>query len=186
MSEVEPIRDTYHLEAMKRYLKNRSKRNYLLFLMGINMGMAIVDLLNLRVGDVGGWHIIYRRQKTQRFNKRPQKMKIPPHVKREIREYIKDKPKEEFLFKSREGKNKPITRAMAYLIIREAAEAVGVEAPIGTHSMRKTFGYFYYVNNDFDISGLQQELNHSDPEYTRRYIGYTQEESDKRRNRMRL
>jgi integrase len=185
MSEVEPIRDRYMVDEMKRYLKSKSTRNYILFLLGINTGMAIVDLLKLRVRDVGGWHIVYKRQKTLHKNRPAQKIKIPPHVKKELNAFIKGKNKNEFLFKSRIGKNKPITRAMAYLIIREAAEEVGIEEPIGTHSLRKTFGYFYYEKYS-DVAALQKEMNHADSSYTLRYIGYAQEESDRRRNSLRL
>ncbi len=38
-----------------------------------------------------------------------------------------------YLFKSREGINKPISRSMAYKILRAAAEYVGLD-DIGTHA----------------------------------------------------
>jgi integrase len=185
MSEVEPIRDRDTLDEMKDYLRSKSERNYILFILGINTGMAIADLLKLRVRDVGGWHIIYKRQKTLHKDRPAQKIKIPSHVKKELNKFIKNKPKHEYLFKSRIGKNKPITRAMAYLIIREAAEECGLEYPVGTHSMRKTWGYFYYEKHN-DVAALQREMNHADGSYTLRYIGYVQEESDRRRNALRL
>lgn len=46
---------------------------------------------------------------------------------------------------------------------------------IGTHTMRKTFGYWYYKQTK-DIATLQMILNHSHPEITLRYIGVTDEE----------
>ncbi|UII56701.1 tyrosine-type recombinase/integrase [Cytobacillus spongiae] len=182
MNLVEPIRDKETINAIKDYLKKRSKRNYLLFLLGINTGMAIADLLKLKVRDVEGWHIVYKRQKTLHKNRPTQRIKLQAPIKKEIREYIKGKPKDEYLFKSRIGHNKPITRAMAYLILREAAEEVGIEA-IGTHSMRKTWGYFYYKTHN-DVADLQEQMNHADPSYTLRYIGIDQEEKDKRRNKV--
>lgn len=182
MNLVEPIRDKEKISEIKDYLKKKNRRNYILFLLGINTGIAIADLLKLRVRDVEGWHIIYKRQKTLHKKRPAQRVKLQPPIKKEIREYVKGKPKDEFLFKSRVGKNKPITRAMAYLILREAAEEVGLEA-IGTHSMRKTWGYFYYKEHT-DVADLQEQLGHADPSYTLRYIGFAQEEKDKRRNKV--
>ncbi|MCP3742783.1 tyrosine-type recombinase/integrase [Rossellomorea sp. BNER] len=182
MNLVEPIRDKELIQEIKDNLKKRNKRNYILFLLGINTGIAIADLLKLRVRDVEGWHIIYKRQKTLYKNRPTQRIKMQSPIKKEIRAYIKGKPRDEYLFKSRIGKNKPITRAMAYLILRQAAEEVGLEA-IGTHSMRKTWGYFYYKEHN-DVADLQEQMGHADPSYTLRYIGIAQEEKDKRRNKV--
>ena len=63
-------------------------------------------------------------------------VKMPSELKRAIRNYTEGKPKNEYLIKSRNGKNKPITRAMAYVILNQAAEEFGLER-IGTHSLRK-------------------------------------------------
>ena len=52
MELVEPIRDTRKIEKMKKYLKAKSLRDYCLFTVGINSGLRVSDLLNLRVGDV--------------------------------------------------------------------------------------------------------------------------------------
>ena len=46
---------------------------------------------------------------------------------------------------------------------------------IGTHTMRKTFGYWFYKQTK-DVAKLQSLLNHSHPEITLRYIGITDEE----------
>ena len=44
---------------------------------------------------------------------------------------------------------------------------------IGTHTMRKTFGYWFYKQTK-DVAKLQSLLNHSPPEITLRYIGITE------------
>jgi integrase len=46
---------------------------------------------------------------------------------------------------------------------------------IGTHTMRKTFGYWYYKQTK-DVAKLQIILNHSHPRITLKYIGITDEE----------
>ena len=72
--------------------------------------------------------------------------------------------------------NKPITTTQAYRIIVNAGEKVGL-TNIGTHTMRKTFGYHHYKKFK-DVALLQNILNHSSPSITLNYIGIKQEEID--------
>lgn len=48
---------------------------------------------------------------------------------------------------------------------------------IGTHTLRKTFGYHFYKKTK-DVAMLQDIFNHSAPVVTKRYIGITQDEID--------
>lgn len=136
MNLVQPIRDKEIIRQIKEFLKRRSERNYILFLFGINTGMRISDILKLKVKDVEGWSVYVREGKTKKLRE----VRMPPELKKEVRQYVKGKPKNEYLFKSRIGQNKPITRGMAYCILQEVADEFGLER-IGTHSFRKTYGY---------------------------------------------
>ena len=49
MKTVQPIRDHAKIDAMKKALLCKSERNYFLFVLGINVGMRISDLLPLRI-----------------------------------------------------------------------------------------------------------------------------------------
>jgi integrase len=169
MNLVQPIRDKELIKEIKEYLKGKSERNFILFLFGINTGMRVSDILKLRVKDVEGWNVFVREGKTKKLRE----VRMPPELKRAVREYCKGKPKNEFLFKSRIGKNKPITRGMAYVILQQIADEFGLER-IGTHSFRKTYGYHHYKQFK-DLAVLQQMLNHSDPKDTLRYIGINQD-----------
>ncbi len=64
----------------------------------------------------------------------------------------------EYLF-GRKRINKPISRSMAFKILRAAAEHVGLDE-IGTHMLRKTFGYHFYKQTK-DVAMLQEIFNHS-------------------------
>lgn len=140
MEFVQPIRDKKKVEEIKRYLLNKSERNYIMFLLGINLGLRISDILALKVRDVRNTtHVKVKEQKTGKINK----LVINSELKRALDKYTQDRPASEFLIKSRTGKNKAITRDMAYKILIEAAQHVGLEE-IGTHTMRKTFGYHFY------------------------------------------
>lgn len=169
MNLVQPIRDKELIADIKEYLKATNERNYILFLLGINTGLRISDILRLRVRDVEGWDIYIREKKTKKIRE----VKMPKELKKAIREYIKDKPKNEYLIKSRNGKNRPITRGMAYVILNQIADRFGLER-IGTHSLRKTYGYHFYYQFK-DVVTLQQMLNHTDSKETLRYIGITQD-----------
>lgn len=98
---------------------------------------------------------------------------INPILKRTLKHYCEDKEGKEFLIKSRNGYNNPLTRERAYQIIKELGEMFGID-DLGTHSMRKTFGYHYYQQTK-DIALLQKIFNHSSPSITLRYIGVDQD-----------
>ena len=94
-----------------------------------------------------------------------------------MEKYTKNMKTGECLFKSRKGENRPITTVQAYRIISEAAKRIGLEE-IGTHTMRKTFGYWHYQQYK-DVAILQEIFNHSSPSVTLRYIGINQDNIDK-------
>jgi integrase len=170
---VQPIREPEKVDAIKKFFREENERNYMLFLMGINTGLRISDILKLRVKDVKGSHIIIREQKTGK-----QKwIRITPSLRRELKNFIEGKDDDEYIFKSRQGGNKPIGRSMAYKILRKAAERFNLR-DIGTHTLRKTFGYHFYQQTK-DVAMLQEIFNHSSPDITLRYIGVNQDSMDK-------
>lgn len=62
---------------------------------------------------------------------------------------------------------------------------VGLNINVGTHTMRKTFGYHHYKQFN-DVALLQKILNHSSPSITLRYISIYQEEIDSSYNSFEL
>ena len=69
-----------------------------------------------------------------------------------------------------------IGREWAYRVLNRAGRMVGV-SEVGTHTMRKTFGYWHYKQYH-DIALLQEIFNHSAPSITLRYIGIRDEDKD--------
>ena len=169
MNFVEPIRDLNVLENMCSYLKKTNKRNYILFMMGIYTGLRISDILKLRIYEVKDKRQITLREKKtgkQKF------IEINPILKKAIKEYVEDRDPDEFLIKSRNNYNRPISRKRAYEILKDLGELFDVPY-LGCHSMRKTFGYHYYKQTK-DIALLQRIFNHSSPAITLYYIGIDQ------------
>ncbi|NLG81021.1 MAG: site-specific integrase [Bacilli bacterium] len=174
MEFVQPIRDKFKIEEMKSELLRNGTRDYLLFVIGINTGLRISDILELKVKDVKGKsHIVINEIKTKK-NKR---FKINSSLRYELDNFIKGMDDEDYLFKSRKGENKPITRVQAYRILKNAGENIGL-GEIGTHTLRKTFGYHFYQKTK-DVVLLQELFNHSAPSVTLRYIGINQDIMDK-------
>lgn len=178
---VQPIRNRKKIESIKKYLSG-NKRNLLLFTLGINTALRVSDLLELKFKDVVDEkmqplsHIKLKETKTGKNNM----IAISKGSKKLIGEYCKENFKgnmNEYLFTSRKGYNQPIKRQMAWKIIKEAAEEVGVD-DIGSHSLRKTWAYHSYKAGT-DIVIIQDMLNHSSPAVTLRYIGITQDEKDR-------
>lgn len=172
MNIVQPIRDYEKLEALKRVLKDKNERDYVMLMMGLYTALRISDILRIRVEDIKKDYINLREKKTSKFRR----IYLNHELKVALKSYISDKEPHEFLIRSREGVNKPISRARAYDILKEAGKEVGIES-IGTHSLRKTFGYFAYKDTK-DVAALQKLFNHSNPEETLRYIGIEQDNVD--------
>lgn len=174
MELVEPIRSKKQIAKMKRYLKRQNIRDYLLFVLGINCGLRISDLLKLTVEEVYAKERIHiREQKTGKSKSFP----LSDACKQAIQDYIiATGTTQGYLFASRKGR-KPISRVQAYRILSLAAMKVGIADAIGTHTLRKTFGYHVYQSG-VDITRIQKLLNHSAPGITLAYIGITQEELD--------
>ena len=172
MDVTQPVRSREKLDAMARFLRERSQRNVLMFLVGIYTGLRIGDILKLRVRNVDGTHIDLREGKTRKHRR----IIIDAPLKRELKSYIAGLPPDAFLFPSRQGGNRAISRKRAYAILREAARANGVQH-FGCHSMRKTFGHFVYARTK-DVRLLMETFNHARADITLRYIGATQLELD--------
>jgi len=148
-------------------------RDYMIFIFGINTGLRISDILKLKVGDVRNKsHIHLVEQKSGKHAR----FKINGMLYQELANYMERMYDEQYLFKSREGWNKPLSRSQAHRILHETAAQVGLPE-IGTHSLRKTFGYHFYQQTR-DIGLLQKIFNHASPSMTMRYIGITQDMID--------
>lgn len=174
MNVVQPIRDKNKIEDMKIELLKSSYKNYMLFIIGINTGLRISDILNLKIYDVRDrTHIIIKEKKTGK----EKRFLINSQLRKDIEKFISRMDNEEYLFQSRKGINRPISRVQAYRVLNKAANKVGI-SEVGTHTLRKTFGYWHYQIYK-DIAILQDIFNHSAPSITLRYIGINQDIKDK-------
>lgn len=180
MKFVQPIRDLEKINEIKEKLKSRNERDYMMFVIGIYSGLRISDILRLKVKDVKNVEfltIVEKKTENTKKTKIEKRIFLNSSLKRELKNYIQNKTDEEYLIKSRNGKNKPISRTKAYLILRNIAAECGLKN-IGTHTLRKTFGYHTYERTR-DVAVLMKVFNHSSQSVTLRYIGKDQDEMDK-------
>lgn len=161
----------------QRYLWDR---NYMMLHLGRNLAFRIEDLVQLKTDNFNNGGIYWREFKTGK----EQAFELHPTLKKEIEDYInRNKLVEgEYLFRSRKGVNKPITRQRAWQIIKELATEVKISYVVATHSLRKYFARQYYEQTG-DLIGLKEMLNHSSETITLRYICWDEEiKNDKRKS----
>lgn len=158
MAVVGPIKDQKVLERMKEYLREENTRNYLLFRLGINLGLSIQTLLHLRVEDLAEKKEIYLDG---------YRLRVSESLQKEITFFIGER-REGYLFRMRG--NKPLSRFQLYSILRDAAEAADFHEKVGTLTLRKTFAYWAHKEQRIYLPLLSKYLKHHTVAYTLRYI----------------
>jgi len=181
--EVEPIKKVKDIVKIQQYFKGKeNKRDYMLFVVGINVGLRAGDLLELKVKDVliskeFVETVLIKEQKTGKNRE----ISLNKSAKDAIKYYlssIEEYDAEDFLFRSKKGPGH-LTVEAAHKIIKGTLRELNVKGNFGTHSLRKTWAYHIYINNAKNnpmiLPTLQKMLNHSSQSITLRYIGITKE-----------
>lgn len=173
-------------EASDENKRMIASRNKMMFLIGINIGIRASDLCGLKysffINNDGSFkeHYSLKPKKTKKTNKFV-KLYFNQTVVKAITNYIEEYPIQdmnEYLFKSRKGDGAISERGLWKIIVDTAAEA-GIEKNVGSHTLRKTFGFWVYHNAEDKNNALiilQSIFNHSSPAITSKYIGLTNEE----------
>ncbi len=169
---VDPIRNKKEIERIKRYLKSHEDRRlYPMFMIGLNTGLRISDILPLKVKDVEGSYIYVKEKKTGKYNK----IIINNSLRNCLDDYIEDKYRNDYLFPSQKGGY--IKTTQAYRLLTNVFKKCRIRGNTGCHTLRKTHAFMLAQNNPIEI--VQRALNHSSQRETLRYIGLEQEQMDK-------
>lgn len=188
--EVYPFKSQEQIIAMQRYYLSRAKkakspnakngflRDLLYFTLGINIGFRGGDITHLRWKDIlnpDGTVITdplhyFTEEKTSKFRQ----LVFNQDCKRMISFYLHETgilpSPERYVFLAHPDCTNPITLNGIRASLKKAAKACGITFNVGTHSLRKTFGYRYYALTG-DILTLQKLFNHTTSAVTLRYIG---------------
>ena len=174
MMEVQPIRDRKIIDKIKELMSTDGKsKELLLFTIGINSALRISDILRLKWGDLKGDTIKIKEKKTGKWKEFP----ITPSVRKVLDEEFynwRENRDDEFIFTSESNRNhgNVWSRQYVWLFLNEYAKKAGWSEPVGTHTMRKTWGYHAHQAG-YPLELIQKALNHSSPAITLRYIGIT-------------
>ncbi len=163
-------------------------RDTALFTLGVLSGFRITELLSVRIKDVQQHgQIVERVTVERRHMKRKLQSRtviLHPKAKLAVQVWLDSMTKsidvspEHYLFKSRKGQNRPISRIQALRILKEAFDSCEMTGKLGTHSMRKTFANNVHEKLDRDLVKTQRALGQKNITTTIRYLSFRDAEID--------
>ncbi len=175
--KVDPIHELKDIKSIKKLLFDHP-RDQLLFIMGINSGLRVQDLLGLRILDVKnknvGERITIREKKTGKDNVLILNKEILSALNRFIPTI--DSKETAYLFKSRKGFNAPLTTYAVTMKIKRWTNAINLRGNYGAHTLRKTWTFHQRKTYGVSWEVIAKRLNHATPSVTRRYLGIQDEE----------
>ena len=169
---AEPIKSRKDIAKIEQYLKLHNKRDYVIWVLGLNSGLRVSDIVRLNVDDVvNKTHISIIEKKTGK----PKTFYINDKLKKVLKDYTKGRELTEPLFLGKQGKR--LNRSQVYRFIVRVCKINGIQVHVSTHTLRRSFGYHHYQQFK-DAVVLQKIFNHSSQRITLMYIGIEQDEID--------
>ena len=182
------------VDRVKNIFKGRnSDRNRTLFLLGINTGFRISELLSLTAKDVVEHDGVIRERVTVRRSSMKGKREgrtvfLNDKTRKILEDYVAGIDPKGYLFTSEQGG--PLTRFGAHKVLKRAfmlAKLPGI-SKLSTHSLRKTFANAVFTGAE----GLRQQGKNIDPfrmtskalghvslNSTDKYLSFQQDDLDK-------
>lgn len=175
--ESEPIKKVSDINAMHRVLvKWGYVREAECFIIGCNFALRVGDLLRLTIEDIKEDKIKINEQKTGKFKELPINESARNAINRLLRWYDSIGIDPVYLFQGTGNRAKklikPISTRHLNNRLKAAAEAIGLDSSVSSHTMRKSLGYHAY-NKGVDVRNLQVLFNHKTEFQTLTYIGVT-------------
>lgn len=190
----EPIKSIDDIARISAYLVEKQRyRDNMLFIVGINFGLRVSDLIQLRFNQLIDDDFSFRTtfpvlEKKTRNTRKVQKNRyitINEAVMEAVELYLKHTPRklDDYMFRSESNnginENKPMSRMSVDRILKEVVQTLGINIKVATHTLRKTFGYHQMVmsgNDPRKLLLLQKIFGHSSSVQTLDYIGITSDE----------
>ncbi|WP_195641667.1 tyrosine-type recombinase/integrase [Enterococcus durans] len=167
---VQPLRTQQEINDFLFCLRRNknAERDVFLFLIGINSGLRMSDIVKLKKKDV----ISSKNPRIVEQKTGKTRILYLSSLQELIQDYTKDLDPEDYLFPSTKGGHLEVNTV--YQMFQKVADLLGRD-DIGTHTLRKTFGYHYYKKTK-DIATLMEIFGHSSEKITKRYIGINEDE----------
>lgn len=199
------IKDKEVLEQIKEKLLYSSEkygiRNYVIFVFGINCGLRCGDLLQIRLQDLWDFNkncLLPKMTILEEKTRKVRTISFSETIAETLTDYIRsmeDISPYTPLFPSQKKGEKTqngvkdntgcLSRKSYWEILHQIGQTLGIEH-LGTHSLRKVFGYNIMIRYKGQLIGgefsaldvLQQIYGHSSSAVTLRYTGITEEIHD--------
>ena len=189
MATTQPIRSKKQLhELTAYYLKLGKIRNHVLIVISLHTALRISDVLRLTWDNVYDFKTKSVKKSLTIIEKKtgkPKTIALHKSIINAISLYsAMAASRGQFLILNPKT-TKAIGRIQAYRLIRSAAEAVGIEARVSCHSLRKSFGYHSWKQG-ISLAVLMDIYNHSSFAVTLRYLGVSQDDKDSAYLKLRL
>ena len=167
---VQPLRSQQEINDFLFCLRRNknAERDVFLFLIGINSGLRMSDIVKLKKQDIlSAKNPRIVEQKTGKT-----RILYLSSLQDLIQTYTTDLAADAYLFPSTKGGHLEVNTV--YQMFQKVAALLGRD-DIGTHTLRKTFGYHYYKKTK-DVATLMEIFGHSSESITKRYIGIKEDE----------
>ena len=172
----------------KSFAGTYATRDRAIFVLGTKSGFRISELLSLKIGDVvqnaRPVDRVYVRRRNMKKKIEGRSVILHPEAKQALAKWLVQLRRQgsisddSYLFRSRKGSNRPISRVQYYKVLREAFDANELTGKLGTHTMRKTFANKVYDGLDRDLVKTAQALGHKNINSTVQYLSFRQEDID--------
>lgn len=201
---VDPIREKDDVARIASYLLSRAKaakteskmktgyRNWLIFVVGVNVGVRVSDLTCLKWDHIFEADMKTFRKAAVKIEKKTGKTKlicINRDMARAFKLYldktgIKPKP-DAYIFQSEynrgDGEIHTLSTSAVEKVIKTAARECGLKGNYNTHSLRKTYAYHKFMQYQAEgdplaLEKVQADLNHRMNRDTLKYLGITRNE----------
>lgn len=186
------IRSYTDFKKIQDYFLAKNKvRDYALWTIGVCLGVRISDLTQLKWKDLTDEKGAFK-ERIKIYEKKTSKLQnclITEGIRSAATKLLNSMSwqydQDGYVFRSSRS-DRAMSPEKCYKIIHDAADAVGIDYPIGTHTMRESFANIVLCvdKNTIDmnaITKIQGLLNHSDARVTMKYLGKLDEMYDKAR-----
>ena len=178
--KTHPIKDLKKVDAFLKLVRTAGDKYFVIAKFQLNTGLRVIDVLQRKVSDIflpSGRIREYLTLKEQKTNKEKD-IKLNEELIQCLKKYVEKYrlPYDGFLFPGTKTKSH-ISYVQVWRVFKATANQLSLEC-FGTHSLRKTWGYFSYKKSQHNIGLIMAIYNHNSERDTLRYIGIDQEEKD--------
>lgn len=170
---VDPIRDKSAIKRIKKLLKE-TPRDLCLFTLGINTAFRASELLSLRRDQVRDLHpgevLMVMQSKTRKYRQ----VTVNAAVVNAIRTWMAaGGESHEYLFTGQRG---VLTVPTVSTQVKTWCRNVGLSGNYGSHTLRKTWGYWQRIERGTAVPLLMEAFGHATQQQTLAYLGIQSEE----------